>query len=136
MPFRGQEGLILVLAVYVDQPPPNLPQDREGGRLSADLAQVATVGRQCAREDKAAILRRVAERGNLLRQRGREGENCGHLGPVAAGADQVAGGALSQYGAYGVDDNGFSGAGLAGQQVEAGGQLKAGTLDHGDVFNI
>ena len=38
MPFRGQEGLILVLAVYVDQPPPHVPQDGDRHRAAADAA--------------------------------------------------------------------------------------------------
>ena len=53
MPFRGQEGLILVLAVYVDQPPPHVPQDGDRHRAAADAAGPLSSGRDSPLDEPA-----------------------------------------------------------------------------------
>lgn len=56
----------------------------------------------------------------LRRDAGEAGADVGLVGP---GTDQVTGGALTQHGAQRVNDDGFTGAGLAGEGVEAGSKV-------------
>ena len=55
---------------------------------------------------------------------------------VRPGADQVPGGPLAQHGADGVNDDGLTRAGLAGQGIEAGPEGDVRPLDDGDILNM
>ena len=67
----------------------------------------------------------------LRRDAGEAGADVGLVGP---GADQVTGGALTQHGAQRVNDDGFTGAGLAGEGVEARLKGDIRPVDDGDIF--
>ncbi len=55
-------------------------------------------------------------------------------GFVGARADDVARGFVAEQQGQGVDENGFAGAGFAGQQVQARGELDRQVIDHRVVF--
>ena len=54
-------------------------------------------------------------------------------GGVLARADEVAGGAAAEQQADGLDEDGLAGAGLAGQDVEAGVELDLDRVDDREV---
>ncbi len=62
-------------------------------------------------------------------------ENRRDRGLLGAVADGVAGGFIAQQQGQRVDEDGFSGAGFAGQQVEAGSKLHGDVVDDRVVFD-
>ena len=54
---------------------------------------------------------------------------------LGAGSNHFTGGFVTQQQCEGVDENGFSGAGFTGEQIEAGGELDRRIVDDRVVFD-
>ncbi len=74
-------------------------------------------------------LKHGINRGRLGREHRRHGRLLGAM------AHRVAGGLVAQQQRERVDEDGFAGAGFAGQQVEAGRELHGHVVDHRVVFD-
>ena len=138
MPFRGQEGLILVLAVYVDQPPPHVPQDGDRHRAAADAAGPLSSGRDSPLDEQASVLIRFdVPFPQSIRRRGRQiGKQGRHPGLAASCAHDIPADPFPQHGVDRVDHDGFARARLTGQDVEAGIERDIRPLDHRDILNV
>ena len=66
---------------------------------------------------------------------GRGLEDAGDDGLVGAVADHVGGGFAAHEQGERVDEDGFAGAGFAGEQIEAGAERGDGVIDDGVVFS-
>ena len=133
--FLVQQLLPVVLAVDVQQRAADPAQLGHGHRPAAHAAGVLPVGVDLPLEQKLPVLRLQAA---LLQ--GRQGRHAGEHGADEglrrAGADQVPAGPLAQHGPHGVDHDALSGAGLAGQGVEALVEGDVRLLDHRDILNM
>ena len=136
----AQQGLVGMLAMDVHQV---LAQGLElvaAGESTVDVGPGTAAGRQQAADGAIAIavafLRQV-----LLHQpvpgRGHGGqvEAGRHLGPLATRPDHARVGPVPQGEAQGVDEDGFTGPGLAGEGGHARAQFKFQGADHGQVLN-
>ncbi len=107
-----------------------LLQHRHRRRLIVDEDAALAAGRNLAAQDDLAFfgvdsvgLQNRGDRGRVGVEHRRDGRFFGAM------ADRVAGGLVAEQQCQRVDEDGFSGAGFAGQQVETGREL------HGNVVN-
>ena len=130
-----QQLLPVMLAVDIQQRAADPPQLGHGHRPAAHPAGVFPIGIDLPLEQQLPVLRLHAA---LLqhRQRRHPGEHGADKGLRRAGADQVPAGTLAQHGPHGVDHDTLSGAGLAGQSVEALVKGDVRLLNHRDIFNM
>ena len=124
----------IVLTVDRDQPGAQGAQGGDRYALTVDPAGVASVGQDLPLDQQLVLHRDVV----LLepvqgRDLGEDGADKGVIGP---GADHLAVGPLAEDGGDGVDDDGFSRAGFARQNVKAPAKANIGLLDHGDILNV
>ena len=120
----------LVLRMNHRQVRRQLLEHRHRRRLVVDEDAALAAGRNLAAQDDLAFLGVDAVGFQHRADGGRVGvEDRGDHRLVGAMADGVAGGFVAEQQRQRVDEDGFSGAGFAGQQVETGGEL------HGDVVN-
>ena len=135
MAGRVQQLLAVMLAVDVQQLPPQLPQLGHRHQLSVDAAHVPPVSLELPLEEQLllpggeAVLLQPGQGGHL-------GEHRRHQGGLGPGADELPAGALPQHRADGVDDDGFARPRLAGEHVEARLEPNVRRLDEGDIFNV
>ena len=132
---RVQELLPVVLAVDVQQLPPQLPQLGHRHQLSVDAAHVPAVPLELPLKEQLLLPGGEAV---LLQpgQGGHPGKHRRHQGGLGPGADELPAGALPQHRADGVDDDGFARPRLAGEHVEPRLEPNVRRLDEGDIFNV
>lgn len=132
-----EKGLVVVLAVEIDEEASDFAEGADGDGSGVEADGGAAVGGDVALDDEASVFEFDA----FL---GAEGESEGvgaEVGDKAdgafasSGADKVAVGASAEGEADTVDEEGFAGAGLAGEGREAGPEFKAGLVDDGDIFD-
>jgi len=130
-----QQGLMFMLAVQVDEFGAELAQYADGYVAAVVKDGVLALAGKVAAEDEGPVFERYA----LVVQ---DGAYAGIGGDVedgldpegfAAAADGVAVGPTSQQGTQGVDENGFAGAGFAGENVEPAGKFDARMFDEGEI---
>ena len=63
-------------------------------------------------------------------------ENGADKGLLGTGPDHIPVGPLAKNGGNGVNDDGFTGAGLAGQHVKAPAEGNIGLVNDGDILNV
>jgi len=116
----AQQRLVLVLAVDVDQQIPQFLQLLHGGGAAIDVAARAAVAGEDPAQQTFGV-RRVVLGGEPARRRGvgADVEVGGNLAALGASADATDVAAVAQRHAQGVDDQGFAGAGLAGNRGHA-----------------
>ena len=128
-----QQLLAVVLTVDIQQAAAQGAKLGNGDGASVDPADVLAVAVDLPLQKQLPL----PGNAQVLPQPGRNVREAradkGHIGP---GTDQVPGGPLAQHGADGVDDDGLTGAGFAGQGVEAGPELDVRALDDGDILNV
>ena len=137
MALRGEQNLVVVLAVDVHQPGPHFPEKAHRGGPGADPGGAAAVGMDVPGDHELAVFGVIA----VFRQhpghvRGNLPENRGNAGLLRPGADDLPGGPLAETGVYGVDEDGLARAGLAGENRKAPGEVHVGLFDHRKVFDI
>ena len=123
--FGGmKEGLMVVRAVDVHQPLAELAQHTKGGRRAVDELAVGAGGGKGALERELSVLARFEaifiEEGFQRRAQAGDIEQRLDGAGIAAGADERAVGAFAENEAEGADDDGFAGAGFAGDDIAAG----------------
>ena len=128
-----QQLLAVVLTVDVQQAAAQGTQLRHRDGAAAHPADVFTVGVDLPLQQQLLIPCNAQVLPYLRRDAGEAGADVGLVGP---GADQVTGGALTQHGAQRVNDDGFTGAGLAGEGVEARLKGDIRPVDDGDIFDM
>ena len=120
MPFRPEQDLIVVLSVDRHQRFPECAEHCGGCGLSVDLADTAAVRRDFARQQQLVIGSLLPvfsqNRPRFIRERR---ELCRDNSLFAAGAHQILTCPLPENSLNTVDQNGFSGAGLTGEGIEA-----------------
>src|SRR2546425_838737 len=132
---RGlEQALVLVLAVDLDERVPEALEQADRHRRVVDERAVAAAARELATHHDLALLHRESR----LVERGRHaavghGEHRFHGGALGVGADHVGRGAAAARQEEGVDQDGLAGAGLAGEDVEAGGEGDGNVLDDREV---
>ena len=117
---RIEQGLVLVLSVQLDQAIRELLERAGGGERAVDEGAAAPLGGDLAPDEQlfpAVLEDRFDRRG------------------VLAGAHQVARGASPEQQADGFDEDRLAGAGLAGQDVEAGVEFDLDRVNHRKVLN-
>jgi len=129
-----EQRLVGVLAVDVHQLLAQFAQALHRCRLAVDIAAGAAVGAHRAAQDALAVevefplfqpLTHGGQSADL--------EGGADLGAVAAGAHGAAVGAIAQYQAQGVEQDGFAGAGFAGEHGHAGDELQFQVFDQGEI---
>ena len=110
---------MLVLAVQIDQDAGQLAERRAGGERAVDEGAAAALRRDLAPQDHFPAVRRVED--GLDRRR------------VLPGPDEVGRGAAADQQPDGADEDGLAGAGLAGQDVQAGLELELEAVDDGQI---
>ena len=130
-----KELLRVVLAVDVDQLSAQLFEDGHGDGPSVDAADVFAVAIDLPLHQKLArlIVHTVFLEPRKLRHIGEHGADESAVRP---GANDVPVRPLAQDGRDGVDHDRFTGAGLAGQDVEAPVKGDLRLLDDGDIFDV
>ena len=129
-----EQRLGLVLAVEVHQERAELAEDRRGGRAAVDPGARAALGRDLAAHDDARVLDVEAERFDLApgaAVEALEGAFDDRLG--GAGTNAAARGPLAEEKSERVDEHGLAGAGLTGEDVEAGAEVEGDVGDGGEV---
>ena len=138
--IAAQQRLVLVLAVDVDEQITQFLQLLHGGGAAIDVtARAAVAGEDTTQQ--ALGLRRIIlggepGRGGVV---GADVEAGGNLAALGTGADAADVAAIAQRHAQGIDDQGFAGAGLAGNRghaaleldFQAGDQTVVGDVDTG-----
>ncbi len=76
------------------------------------------------------------EPGRARRRRRRRREAGGHLGTFGALAHDVAACPAARDERQGIDHDGFSGAGFAGERGEAGGKFELGAVDQHEIAQL
>ena len=133
----GEETLLIVLAVDVAEEGSEFLQKGGGNGAAIEEGARLTVGQDFAFEDQfvfggfdAGMLENGGEGGGLGLF-----EDAGDAGAFGAAAHHFGRGAATEEQAEGVDDDGFAGAGLAGEEVQTRVEADAESLDDGVVFN-
>ena len=125
--------LSIMLAVNIQQPIAKSAQLRNCKGSSIHTANILAVGVDLTLQQQF-LVRFDAK---LLHQRrcnvGKAGAD---KGLARSGADQFAGGALTQHRAHCINHNGFTGTGLTGQHIEARLKTDVRALDDGDILNV
>ena len=134
-----EERLVLVRAVDVHQPLAEGGEDVQGRGRAVDELPVGAGAGEGALEDELVVFARfqavVFQKGF---QRGLEAgdvEDRFDRATVAAAADEGAVGAFAQGEVQGADEDGFAGAGFAGDDVVAGLQLEGQVRHQGEVLD-
>ena len=119
--MRGgiEQHLVLVLPVQIDERAGGLAQRRARDERAVDEGAAASLRRDLAADDHLAAVR-------LLEHR-LDG------GGLFAGPDELGAGAAADEQADGADEDGLAGAGLAGEDVEAGREFELESIDDGEV---
>ena len=133
---RVQQSNGIVLAVDVDEPAAQLPQDRCGGRHPVDAAGALalsgdlTAQEQCFRALIPGFFQTVQHsRRNIFKCRP-DHRLC------STGTHQIFGGTVAKNGVDGIHENGFARARLAREDVETFFKMDIGLLDDGHIFNL
>ena len=118
----------------IDELHAELTQHRHADTLSVDPAQISAVDAQLPLQEQLRLVGHMVfgkpgKRRNILKHSADES-----LG--SAGADHIAIGTLAQNSADGVDHDGFAGAGLAREHIEAPGELNIHGFNHRDILNV
>jgi hypothetical protein len=128
-----KQRLLFVLAVDVQQERRELAQNRDRRRLIVDVNPISLVRRDFTADDdfvrfgvKSEPLKFSAQIELEVRFNDR---------PAFAGADHFRRGLGSRKQAERVDDDGFSGSGLAGKEVKAFFEMKFQMIDESEISN-
>ena len=137
MQLLVQQMLTVVLSINAHQLFAQCFQVGKGRRTTIDAALVAPVGKHLPADEQLPFLGLKAlfpcQFQHLF---GQIGKGARHTGLALPGADQITADTAAQNGAEGINDNGFTCAGLAGQHGKAGRKIDVGLLNHSDIFNI
>ena len=119
--MRGgiEQDLVLVLAVQIDERAGGLAERRAGDERAVDEGPAAPLRRDFAADDHFAAVGLLEDR---LDGRG-----------LLAGPDELGAGASADEQSDRADEDGFAGAGFAGQDVEAGREFELESIDDGEV---
>ena len=137
MLFFVQQLLSVVLAVDIEQIRADLAQLSGGAGTAVDPAEGFSVRLDLALQEEHAVLIRfgaqfLQERDQLVQI----AEHRADRGALFAAAYQVAGYALAQHCAEGVDNDGLACAGFAGQGIKAVLKGDVRFFDHRDIFDM
>ena len=134
--LRGGERqlAVLVLAVEGEQALPQALQVGDGGGAAVDVRAGPPVGADAPREHDLLGVggEQLAALGVQLRG---QREAALDVGLGGAGAHDPGAGAPAEQQVEGVGEDGLAGAGLAGEDVQPGGQLELGPLDQEEVLD-
>ena len=134
MRFRMEQGLVVVLAVDVDQPVADGGQGGDGEVAVVEVGAVFFAAGDDALDDHFAVIHVNAEIGDHRQRLGIvEGEAGFDRGGGGAGADGVGVRAAAQNQVERVEDDRFPRAGFTGQYVKAGMKLDGEVFDNGEV---
>ena len=123
-----------MLSVDVDQLNTQAVENGYGHRHAVDPANIFAVQVDFPlNQNFRVIFHAVIGKPGKLRHLGKHRPN-GSL--VGAGADHVPIGPLTQNGGNGIDNDGFTGTGLAGKYMKALTELDIGALDYCNIFNM
>ena len=132
------QALAVVLAVDVEEVGAELAEDGGGDGLHVDAADGFAVGGQLALDVEGVVL--VAAEPEFVELPAQLGGEAGKDGAdeafFGAAANEFAAGALAHDGADGVDDDGLTGAGFAGEDGQAVAELDVGLFNHCDIFDM
>src|SRR2546427_10418203 len=117
------------LAVQVHEQGAELGQDAHSGGAAVDPGAGAAFRRDLALQDEAPVLRLHAEVGEGRHAFKRAFDH----GLWRAGAHDIGRGALAEQQGEGVDEHGLAGAGLAGEDVQAGDEGERDVGDDGKI---
>ncbi|MEY5010482.1 MAG: hypothetical protein RLZZ253_1621 [Verrucomicrobiota bacterium] len=137
--FCGEKGLVVVWAVEVHKAAAQFFEGGEGGGAAIDELAVCTGRRERAAQEELTRLAGLdAEAFELGIERGQECrigqvENGLDRAGICPGTDQGFVGALAHQEFEGTDDDGFAGAGFAGDSGEPGLEEPGEILDEGKV---
>ena len=128
------QSAFVVLSVDLDKRAADVAHQRDAGRLIVDEdAGAAVGGLHAAQDDVAVVVQRVfgedGARGMVLRHV----EDSRHLALGRAVADQGGIAARAERQRQGIKQDGFAGAGLAGEDREAGRKIDVQPLDQDDI---
>ena len=129
-----QQGLMLVLAVNIHQPFTQFPQRL--GRLghAVDVAaRAASTGDDPPQLAFPVAVQVALGQPGARRRQGIEIEQGAEIGPFRPMADHVAVGAVAQQQTDGVHQDGFAGAGFAGDRGHPGRQFQFQFLDNSEI---
>ena len=136
MAGRVQQAYGIVLAVDVDEPTAQFPQNGCCGRHSVDAAGALALGSDLTAQGQrfGALIPRLFQavqhcRRNIIKCRP---DDCF----CSPRAHQILGGAVAQNGIDGVDQDRFARTGLAGKDIQALLKMHVGLLDDCNIFNL
>ena len=136
--FRRQKPEAFVLAVNLQKLRAQFPQRRRRRGAAADAAHGAAVRADFPlQEQRAVLLGHKPERIKFLQDRiGKARKARADVGALFPAAHEFPRRALAEHRMDGVDHNGFAGARLTGQDVEAGAEFDIRFFDDRNIFNI
>ncbi len=133
---RIDKGALVVLAVNFDQSGAERAQHLHADRLIVDEGSCPAVGELHAAHDQLVLgVEIVIGQDAARRMIRREIERRGDLTVLGAGAHQCRVAAGAQRQREGVEQDRFTGAGLAGQRGEPGAEIDIQPVDQNDVAN-
>ena len=128
------QSALVVLAVDLDKRAADVAHQRDAGGLVVDEdAGAAVGGLHAAQDDVAVVVERVFGEDGARRMVLRHVEDGRHLALSRAVADQRGIAARAERQRQGIKQDGFAGAGLAGQDREAGRKIDVQPLDQDDI---
>ena len=137
--FRSKKGLMLVLAVQVNQVIAELAELAERDQFSIDEATAAALSADFAAQDhfgdgltgeEIPFPQKAARPGGI-----REVEEALDLGGLTARADVIGAGALAQHKIEGPDDDGLAGAGLARERRKALEEIEGQVVNDSQILD-
>ena len=132
-----QKLLAVVLAVDVQQFGTDLPQLADCDGAAIGPTGILAVTENLPLQKQRPVLIRGHTVGGQSRQfRGYTGKLRTDKSLIGPGADQLPGSTAAQHRAHGVDDDGLTGAGLAGKGVKARAKLNVRRLNDRDILNV
>ena len=131
------QRLVFHLAVNIDERFAQLAQRLHRHRLAVDVSARAPIrADDPAQHAFVLVLDRLLGEPGARRRIVRDGERGGDFGALGAVPDDLCTRAAAGGEQQRVHENGFTGAGFAGQDRQAGGELQFGSVDDREVANL
>ena len=130
------QTLEFLLAVDLDEKFRQFPQSLDGHQLAVHIGARAAVGADHPAHHELAVEFDRLRVEPAIAAAGSAAKLAAHLGTFGALAHDVAAGPAAGDQQQGIDDDGFAGAGLAGQRGEAGLELEFRLIDENQIAQL